>query len=171
MSNLAKEWQEGNYSVRVSGKTVTVSTMRFDKGSYLGDREIIATAKCAPEDEFNLSTGVALAMDRLNKELNKGKIWTGDKVRIKRSGLSYITYARWIKKNIDDMGLAACYSFGQTPKEDNTVYIVKAIAPWGIEHEGDKMLAYVQKYFVFSNGEVDDNEPCYLIRIDGLEKV
>lgn len=49
--------------------------------------------------------------------------------------------------------------------------IVKAITPWGIEHEGDKMLAYVQKYFVFSNGKVDDNEPCYLIRVDGLEKV
>lgn len=56
-------------------------------------------------------------------------------------------------------------------RKNNTVYIVKAIAPLGIEHEGGEMLAYVQKYFIFSNGKVDDNKPCYLIRVDGLEKV
>lgn len=38
-------------------------------------------------------------------------------------------------------------------------------------YDVNKMLAYVQKYFVFSNGKVDDNKPCYLIEVDGLEKV
>lgn len=176
MSNLAKDWQEGEYSVRVEGNTVTVGTIRYEKmkglyGNYLGDKKIIATAKCAPEDEFSLSMGVALAVDRLNKELGKDKIEVGDKVKIKNRDLSYTTYTSWIKKNIDDVGLATCFAYGQAPKVDGTEYIVKAIAPWGVEYVGGKMLAYVQKYFVFSNGKVDDNKPCYLMAIGGLEKV
>lgn len=172
MSNQAKDWQEGTYTVRVTGKLVEASKVYKDKvDGHICYKKSSAQAKCDPEDEFSLSMGVALAMDRLSKELGKDRIKVGDKVKIKNNGLSYTTYARWIKKNIDDVGLAACYSFGQTPKEDDTVYIVKAIAPWDIEHKEDKMLAYVQKYFVFSNGKVDDNEPCYLIGVDGLEKV
>lgn len=31
MSNLAKDWQEGEYSVRVEGNTVTVGTIRYEK--------------------------------------------------------------------------------------------------------------------------------------------
>lgn len=172
MSNLAKDWQEGEYTVYVKGNSVTAMK---DYGGKCGGQTYferkLTEAKCDPEDEFSLSMGVALAIDRLNKELNKGKIWAGDKVRIKRSSLSYTTYANWIKKNIDDVGLATCFAYGQIPYEDNTVYVVKAIAPWDIKYEGGKMLAYVQKYFVFNNGKVDDNEPCYLIEVDGLEKV
>lgn len=176
MSNQAKDWQEGEYSVRVKGNTVMVGTIRYEKmkglyGNYLGDKKIIATAKCDPEDEFSLSMGVALAMDRLNKKLGKNEIEVGDKVKIVDRGLSYPNYVRWIKKNIDDVGLATCFAYDQSPKVDETEYIVKAIAPWGTEYERDKMLAYVQKYFVYNNGEVDDNKVCYLMRIDGLEKV
>lgn len=178
MSNLAKDWQEGDYSIRVTGNTVTVGTIRYEKmkgsyGYYLGDKKIIATAKCDPEDEFSLSMGVALAMDRLNKELSKGKIEVGDKVKIKNSGLSYSTYTTWINKNINNVGLAACYVYGQIPKLDETEYIVKAIAPWyeGQGKDEGTMLAYIQRYYKFIDGKVSDNEPCYLIHIDGLEKV
>lgn len=176
MSNLAKDWQEGSYTVRVKDGEVEVSTIRTVTKTYLTcasdvHKKYVATARCAPEDEFSLSMGVALAMDRLNKELGKDKIEVGDKVKIKNACLSYPAYARWIKKNIDDVGLATCFAYGQTPKADGTEYIVKAIAPWGVEYVGGKMLAYVQKYFVYSNGKVDDNEPCYLMAIDGLEKV
>lgn len=176
MSNQAKDWQEGTYTVRVKDGEVEVSTIRTVTKTYLTcasniHKKYVATARCASEDEFSLSMGVALAMDRLSKELGKDKIEVGDKVKIKNYTLSYITYFRWIKKNIDDVGLAACFAYGQVPKADETKYIVRAIAPWGIEHEADKMLAYVQKYFVYSNGKVDDNQPCYLMAIDGLEKV
>lgn len=176
MSNLAKDWQKGTYIIRVKDNLVEIDTIRpIKKETAFGARTLqkryVATARCAPEDKFSLSTGAALAMDRLSKELSKSKIEVGDKVKIKNRNLSYTTYVSWIKKNIDDVGLVACYSFGQIPKEDGTVYIVKAIAPWGIEYERDKMLAYVQKYFVYNNGKVDDNESCYLIEVDGLEKV
>lgn len=167
MSNLAKDWQTGTYVVSVYNNRVKIS--RPKQGH---DKPFVeAEAKCDPEDEFSLSMGVALAMDRLNKELGKDKIEVGDKVKIKNACLSYPTYARWIKKNIDDVGLVTCFAYGQTPKADGTEYIVKAIAPWGVEYVGGKMLVYVQKYFVFNNGKVDDNKPCYLMAIDGLEKV
>lgn len=172
MSNLAKDWQEGSYTVCVTGNLVEASKVHKNTvDGYVCYKKSSAQAKCDPEDEFSLSMGVALAMDRLSKELGKDKIEVGDRVKIKRSDLSYITYANWIKKNIGDVGLAACFAYGQIPHEDDAVYVVKAIAPWDIKYEGGKMLAYVQKYFVFSNGKVDDNEPCYLIGVDGLEKV
>lgn len=172
MNNLAKDWQEGSYTVRVTGNLVEASKVHKDTvDGHICYKKSSAQAKCDPEDEFSLSMGVALAMDRLSKELGKDKIEVGDKVKIKNCGLSYTTYASWIKKNIDDVGLATCFVYGKIPYKDGAVYVVKAIAPWNIKYEDGKMLAYVQKYFVFSNGKVDDNEPCYLISLDGLEKV
>lgn len=167
MSNLAKDWQEGSYTVRVTGNLVEASKVYKDKvNGHVCYKKSSAQAKCNPEDEFSLSMGVALAMDRLNKELGKDKIEVGDKVKIKNRDLSYTTYTSWIKKNIDDVGLAACFVYGQIPYEDDAVYVVKAIAPWdtNTEYNVNKMLAYVQKCFAF-------NEPCYLIGVDGLEKV
>lgn len=172
MSNLAKDWQEGSYTVRVTGNLIEASKVYKDTvDGHICYKKSSARAKCGPEDEFSLSMGVALAMDRLNKKLGKNEIEVGDKVKIVDRGLSYPNYVRWIKKNIDDVGLATCFAYDQSPKVDETEYIVKAIAPWGTEYERDKMLAYVQKYFVYNNGEVDDNKVCYLMRIDGLEKV
>ena len=120
--------------------------------------------------------GVALAMDRLNKQLaevNDKTIKVGDKVKIKDYGKSYTTYVSWIKQNIDDVGLVACYSYGQIPEADDTVYVVKTIAPWNAKYNRSdvKDLAYIQRYFKFYDGRASTNEPCYLMSIDGLEKV
>lgn len=174
MSNLAKDWQEGAYTIHVEGKFVEASKVYKEKvNGCTCYKKSFAQAKCAPEDEFSLSMGVVLAMDRLSKELGKDKIEVGDKVKIKNCGLSYTTYAPWIKKNIDDVGLAACFAYSRVPNEDDTIYVVKAIAPWGTKYEEDKdkKLAYVQQYFKFSNDKISDNEVCYLMSIDGLEKV
>ena len=172
MSNLAKSWQEGSYTVRVTGNLVEASKVyKGEVDGHICYKKSSAQAKCDPEDEFSLSMGVALAMDRLNKELGKDKIEVGDKVKIKDNGLSYTTYASWIKKNINDVGLAAYFAYGQIPNEDDTVYVVKAIAPFGTWYDVNKMLVYVQEYFVYSDGKVSDDEACYLIEVDGLEKV
>ena len=178
MSNQAKDWQTGQYTVRIKDNLVEIDTIRPIKketvfGACTLQKRYVATVRCASEDEFSLSTGVALALDRLSKEFDKDKIEVGDKVKIKNCGLSYTTYTPWIKKNIDDVGLAACFAYSRIPNEDDTIYVVKAIAPWGVKYEEDKdkKLAYVQQYFKFSNGKISDNEVCYLMRIDGLEKV
>lgn len=172
MSNRAKDWQVGYYTVMVDGKTVAVSKKvktGKNKQGFPTYKAVTATSRCAPEDEFGLSMGVALAMDRLSKELGKDKIEVGDKVRIKDSELSYTTYIDWITMNINDIKLAACYDYNAIPKMDGEEYIVKAIAPW--KNGSDNMLAYIQRCYKFINDKVNDNQPCYLIRIDGLEKV
>lgn len=176
MKNQAKDWQEGTYTVRVTGNLVEASKVyKGEVDGHICYKKSSAQAKCDPEDEFSLSMGAALAMNRLNKLLEDefSEIKVGDKVKIKDEGLSYVTYTNWIKKNIDSVSLAACYAYNQIPKANDTVYVVKVVAPWDTETEYNinKKLAYVQKYFVYSNGKVSDNEACYLIDIDGLEKV
>lgn len=173
MSNLAKNWQEGSYIVYVKGNSVTAMKDyggKYGSRTYFGRKS--AEARCDPEDEFSLTMGVALAMDRLNKQLaevNDKTIKVGDKVKIKNYGLSYTTYVNWITKNVDNVKLAACYAYGTIPEQDDTEYVVKAIAPWG--NEDSPKLAYVQRYFVYHNGKISDNESCFLMHIDGLEKV
>lgn len=172
MSNLAKDWQEGSYTVRVTGNLVEASKVyKGEVDGHICYKKSSAQAKCDPEDEFSLSMGVALAMDRLSKELGKDKIEVGDKVRIKNSGLSYITYVSWIAENVNDVKLAACYNYNTVPKMDGDEYIVKAIAPWKNGNNDMDMLAYIQRHYVFNNGTINDNQPCYLIHINGLEKV
>lgn len=174
MSNQAKDWQKGYYTILVDGKTLVVSKkVKTGKNEYGFPtyKHVTATSQCAPEDEFSLSMGVALAMDRLNKKLSEefDGIKVGDKVRIKDCVLSYTTYVDWITKNVDDVKLVTCYAYESMPRADETTYVVKAIAPWGTD-KNDPMLAFVQRYFVF-NGKIDTNQPCYLIDIDGLEKI
>lgn len=170
MSNLAKDWQEGSYTVRVTGNLVEASKVHKDTvDGHICYKKSSAQAKCDPEDEFSLSMGVALAMDRLNKELGKGKIEVGDKVKIKNNGLSYTTYVDWIAKNVNDIKLAACYDYNTLPKMGGEEYIVKAVAPW--ENDSNNMLAYIQRYYKFITDKVSNNQPCYLVGINGLEKV
>lgn len=172
MNNQAKDWQEGAYTIHVEGNSVEAIKVYAEKiDGGIRFKKKLAKAKCAPEDEFSLSTGVMLAMDRLNKELDKDKIEVGDKVRIKTKDLSYTTYIDWIKKNINDVGLIACFVYGKIPDTKDIVYVVKAVAPWKVENDNNQMLAYVQRYFKFPNGRISNDEPCYLMSIDGLEKI
>lgn len=174
MSNLAKDWQEDGYNVYVKNGEVEVSAIRAINKNYLScttvvHKRYVATARYAPEDEFSLSMGVALAMDRLSKELSKDKIEVGDKVKIKDYRLTYDSYIEWVVKNITDVGLAACYSYGNYPPKEAAEYMVKAIAPW-VDKSKNK-LVYIQRYYVFKNGEIDTFQPCFLMAVDGLEKV
>lgn len=170
MSNQAKNWQEGSYTVRVMGNLVEASKVYKDKvDGHICYKKSSAQAKCDPEDEFSLSMGVALAMDRLNKELSKNEIKVGDKVKIVNKGFVYKTYADWVAENVPDLRMVARFAYNQFPDEDDTIYVVKAIAP---HHRlSREKLVYIQKYFQYSSGVVDIWQPCYLIDIDGLEKV
>lgn len=157
MSNLAKDWQTGTYVVSVYNNRVKVSR---PKQGY--DKPFIeAEAKCAPEDEFSLSMGVALAMDRLNKELGKDKIEVGDKVKIKDIGKVYPTYISWLTENVCSVGNIARYAYGSRPFL-NEFYRVLVIAPHTIDN--NKKLAYIEPVKSIT-------KPCYLIEVDGLEKV
>lgn len=162
MSNLAKDWQEGSYTVRVTGNLVEASKVHKDTvDGHICYKKSSAQAKCDPEDEFSLSMGVALAMDRLNKELGKGKIEVGDKVKIKDIGKVYPTYISWLTENVCSVGNIARYAYGSRPFL-NEFYRVLVIAPHTIDN--NKKLAYIEPVKSIT-------KPCYLIEVDGLEKV
>lgn len=168
MSNQAKDWQEGRYTVRVKDGEVEVSTIRTVTKTYLTcatdvHKKYVATARCAPEDEFNLSMGVALAMDRLSKKLAEANktIKVGDKVKIKNAGLIYDGYAAWVSKNVSNIKEVARYAYCGNP-DTNYVYEVIAIAPHSEENREN--LAYIK--------EIDGVFfPCFLIDLAGLEKM
>ncbi len=166
MSNQAKDWQKGYYTILVDGKTIVVQKevkTGTDDCGFPTFKAVAGTAQCAPEDEFDLTVGVSLAMNRLNKQLNDefSGIKVGDKVKIKDAGLIYDGYAAWVSKNVHDIKEVARYAYCGTPNIDR-IYKVIAIAPHG--EESGKNLAYIKKIDGLSF-------PCYLISIDGLEKV
>lgn len=157
MSNLAKDWQTGTYVVSVYNNRVKVS--RLKQGN---DKPFVeAEARCAPEDEFSLSMGMALAMARLNKELSKNKIEVGDKVKIKDISKVYPTYISWLTKNLNGVGDIARYAYGCRPFLDE-FYRILVIAPHSLDN--NKKLAYIEPFESVT-------KPCYLIEVDGLEKV
>lgn len=162
MSNLAKDWQEGSYTVCVTGNLVEASKVHKNTvDGYVCYKKSSAQAKCDPEDEFSLSMGVALAMDRLSKELGKDKIEVGDRVKIKNANLIYDVYATWVIKNVHDITEVARYAYRSDP-DTNCAYKIIAIAPHSAKDREN--LAYIEEIdSVFS--------PCYLINVDGLEKV
>lgn len=157
MSNLAKDWQTGTYVVSVYNNRVKVS--RPKQGN---DKPFVeAEARCAPEDEFSLSMGMALAMARLNKELSKNKIEVGDKVKIKDISKVYPTYISWLTKNLYGVGDIARYAYGCRPFLDE-FYRILVIAPHSLDN--NKKLAYIEPFESVT-------KPCYLIEVDGLEQV
>ena len=171
MSNQAKDWQTGTYTVRVGSNYVEVDTIRPPKKSdarcpCIAQRCYIAAAHCAPEDEFSLSMGVALAMDRLNKQLeseNK-EIKVGDRVQIVLPGKAYTTFTSWVARHVHDSTMVAMYKYGSVP-DIGIVGKVIAVAP----HDNDKSktLLYIEQnhpYGVIHPG-------CWLMDSEGVKKL
>lgn len=74
------------------GKTTTAT-------KYCGDgSKVTATARCAPEDEFNFEVGAKLALERLDEKVNgefewvvvKRNVRPGDYIRLKRIDYDYM---------------------------------------------------------------------------------
>lgn len=152
--NLAPKNIEGTYTLAIEGKTVTIT----DEDGRT------RTANCAPGDIFNLGEGVNLAMSRLHDKT----IRVGDIVKVTRPGKCYTTYVDWIERNVKSVREAAFYHYDKSI-EKGCHYKVLHIADHGKNADGD--LCYVQKYVVYDNGEIDEYAPCYLINVEGVEKI
>lgn len=171
MSNQAKDWQIGKYTVRVGSNYVEVDTIRPpEKGDArcpcIAQRCYIATAHCAPEDEFNLSMGVALAMDRLNKQLESAnkEIKVGDRVQIVSPDKAYTAFTSWVAQHVHDGTMVAMYKYNCVPS-NGIVGKVVAVAP----HDNDKSktLLYIEQnhpYGVIHPG-------CWLMGSEGVKKL
>lgn len=171
MSNQAKDWQTGRYTVRVGSNYVEVDTIRPpEKGDArcpcIAQRRYIATAHCAPEDEFSLSMGIALAMDRLNKQLeseNK-EIKVGDRVQIVSSDKAYTTFTSWVTRHVHDGTMVAMYKYNCVPS-NGIVGKVIAVAP----HDNDKSktLLYIEQNHPYG----DIHPGCWLMGFEGVKKL
>lgn len=171
MSNLAKDWQEGGYNVYVKDREVEVSAIRPVTKNYLScasniHKRYVATARCAPEDEFSLSMGVALAMDRLNKQLeseNK-EIKVGDRVQIVSPDKAYTTFTSWVARHVHDGTMVAMYKYNCVPS-NRIVGKVIAVAP----HDNDKSktLLYIEQNHPYG----DIHPGCWLMAFEGVKKL
>lgn len=171
MSNQAKDWQTGRYMVRVGFNYVEVDTIRPpEKGDArcpcIAQRRYIATAHCAPEDEFSLSAGVALAMDRLNRQLESAnkEIKVGDRVQIVSSDKAYTIFTSWVARHVHDGTMVAMYKYNCVPS-NGIVGKVIAVAP----HDNDKSktLLYIEQNHPYG----DIHPGCWLMGFEGVKKL
>ena len=153
--NLAPKNIEGTYTLTIEGKTVSIT----DSSGHT------KTANCAPDDTFNLGEGVNLAMSRLHDKT----IRVGDIMKVTRPGQCYTTYVSWIERNVKSIREAALYRYDESI-EAGGKYRVLYVAEHG-EGSADTVLCYVQKYELYYNGEINENAPCYLINVKGVEKI
>ena len=153
--NLAPKNIEGTYTLTIEGKTITIT----DSSGHT------KTANCAPDDTFNLGEGVNLAMNRLHDKT----IRVGDIVTVTRPGQCYTTYIGWLEHNVKSIREAALYKYYESI-ETGGRYRVLYVAKHG-KGSADTVLCYVQKYEVYYNGEINEDAPCYLINIKGVEKI
>ena len=153
--NLAPKNIEGTYTLTIEGKTISITDLSGHT----------KTANCAPDDTFNLGEGVNLAMNRLHDKT----IRVGDIVKVTRLGQCYTTYVGWIERNVKSIREAALYRYNESI-EAGGEYRVLYMAEHGRSFD-DSVLCYVQKYAVYSNGQIDEYSPCYLINIKGVEKI
>lgn len=118
-------------------------------------------AKCHEDDEFSFETGAKIVMDRLFDDENEKKIENdstinvGDKVKIIDGGKAYTTYTEWVMQNCPEKAVYYRYNVYEA---NGIVGTVIKIAPHMIT---DIPLCYVET----------ESNACYLIGIEGLEKV
>ena len=163
--NLAPKNIEGTYTLTIEGKTITIT----DSSGHT------KTANCAPDDTFNLGEGVNLAMNCLHDKT----IRVGDIVKVTHPGQCYTTYVSWIERNVKSIREAALYRYNESIEAGGR-YRVLYVAKHSAEHSrglADRVLCYIQEYGAYSSGIVhsaganDDYAPCYLINIEGVEKI
>lgn len=155
--NLAPKNIEGTYTLTIEGKTITIT----DSSGRT------KTANCAPDDTFNLGEGVNLAMSRLHDKT----IRVGDIVTVTRPGQCYSTYVSWIERNVKSIREAILYKYNES-MEAGGKYRVLYVAEHGAKRSrryGDRILCYIQECNAY--GGIDDCAPCYLINIEGVEKI
>ena len=112
-------YYQHSITILSDGKTVTA------RDNKTGTQ---ANARCSPEDEFNLSTGASLAVERLFEKYSEIKV--GDRVSFtgKIDPLCIFEYSADFVENLDvpnSLKIRYCYSVSNPPL--NGVYVVRAI--------------------------------------------
>ena len=115
-------------------------------------------------DNWNMVDGINLCLERIadKKRENKKPICVGYRVKVVNPEKAYVNFIGWIGRNCNSVKDAAAYRKGCKPVE-NMIGEVLYIAPYS--SDSDHMLAYIRV------GAPFDFYDCYLIDVDGLERV
>lgn len=120
-----------------------------------------AVAKCSPEDTFDFAIGAKLALARLIDAVNNPPIQVGDTVRVVNTGKCWSQNAGWVAKHIADKSLVAKYAYGR-----GLGYFAGLI-----EHPGIFRVLCIADGWAFIQRTDGDGASCYLVGLDGLERV
>ena len=145
----------GEYRLVINGRKMRVE--KLDDGEK-------ARATCHKLDNWNMVDGIHLCLERIadKKRKNKRPICVGDMVKVVNPEKAYVNCIDWVGRNCNSTKDAAAYRKGNKPAE-NMIGEVLHIAPYcgNFNH----MLAYIRV------GAPFDFYDCYLIDVDGLERV
>lgn len=148
--NKAPEILEGSYNLYIHGNEINL----YDYAT--GE---ITTAKCHPDDKFNLKYGLDVVFGQMiaKKQGKDKEIKVGDEVEIVYTSKMYTTYPEWLCKHCD-FGFVKSYAYDcGSSRYKGLKGKVVAIAPHG---RLDVTLAAI-----YSHGST------YLIDVKGLKKV
>ena len=104
-----------------------------------------------------LTDDLSLIWEREEKE----EIKVGDKVKVIDYGLFFDEYYSWVKENINNRELKLKFDYGNV-LPNGTICEVLHINKHNGSYNTDDTLAYIQDM---------ENKRCYLINIEGLEKI
>ena len=98
--------------------------------------------------------------EEMLEKWDESVIHEGDTVKVINTGLNYSSYVQWVEEHISDPSMAARFCFG-SPSTDKKYKVIKIA-----EHERNhRALAYIEE----TDG-LGFNK-CYLVEVEGLEKV
>lgn len=151
----APKWMEGVYTLKVRGRKITIERLSHDD-----DVPAKSHATCHKDDQFDISEGAKVALDRL-KEKKEEKFKVGDEVEIIDSGMSFATL-----DNVDPK-FAIRYRYGCVPINGTRGKIVGQYADNIVYVE-----VRTEKYLGDPNyTSIDCNNSIYVMDIRGLKKV
>ena len=145
----------GEYRLVINGRKMRVE--KLDDGEK-------ARATCHKLDNWNMVDGINLCLERIadKKREDKKPICVGDRVKVVNPEKAYINCIDFVGGICNSVKDAAAYRKGNKPAE-NMIGEVLHIAPYSGNF--DHMLAYIRV------GAPFDSYDCYLIAVDGLERV
>ena len=103
---------------------------------------------------------LSLIWEREEKE-EREEIKVGDKVKVSNNGYCFDEYYDWVEENINNRELKLKFDYGNV-LPNGTICEVLHINKHNGSYNSDDTLAYIQDI---------ENKRCYLINIEGLEKI
>ena len=107
-----------------------------------------------------LTDDLSLIWGREEKE-EKEELKVGDKVKVINNGYCFDEYYDWVEENINNRELKLKFDYGNV-LPNGTICEVLHINKHNGSYNSDDTLAYIQDI---------ENKRCYLINIEGLEKI